>query len=145
MYINIIMTILTNRQKINIYLHPTDMLYKSSHKYTCILFPPQNMDTELHVCIFFTNYFQVIYMVIIKIFPSTFRCFFYIYLSRRAEKHTLFMKPPRNVHQCKIFLYTQVIHYNIANQMDLLCNVEFFFPKAKTCLTGFNLQRHLNK
>lgn len=141
MYINIIMTILTNRQKINIYLHPTDMLYKSSHKYTCILFPPQNMDIELHVCIFFTNYFQVIYMVIIKIFPSTFRCLFYIYLSRRADKHTLLMKPPRNLHQCKIFLYTQVIHYNIANQMDLLCNVEFVFPQSKNLSHWFQFTK----
>lgn len=80
-------------------------------------------------------------MVIIKIFPSTFRCLFYIYLSRRADKHTLFMKPPRNVHQCKIFLYTQVIHYNIANQMDLLCNVEFFFPQSKNLSHWFQFTK----
>lgn len=146
MYINIIMTILTNRQKINIYLHPTDMLYKSSHKYTCILFPPQNMDIELHVCIFFYELFLGYLHGHHKNIPFNFpMSFLYIYLSRRADKHTLLMKPPRNVHQCKIFLYTQVIHYNIANQMDLLCNVEIFFPKTKTCLTGFNLQRHLNE
>lgn len=135
MYINIIMTILTNRQKINIYLHPTDMLYKSSHKYTCILFPPQNMDIELHVCIFITNYFQVIYMVIIKIFPSTFRCLFYIYLSRRADKHTLFMKPPRNLHETSTSAryFCIVKSYTIIQQTRWICYAmqKFFSPKQK--------------
>lgn len=100
------------------------------------------MDIELHVCIFFYELFLGYLNGHHKNIPFKFSMsFLYIYLSRRADKHTLLMKPPRNVHQCKIFLYTQVIHYNIANQMDLLCNVEFFFPQSKNLSHWFQFTK----
>lgn len=130
MYINIIMTILTNRQKINIYLHPTDMLYKSSHRYIFIyILSPHRIWTLNHMYGFFiTNYFQVIYMVIIKIFPSNFRCLFlYIFIKTGRQTYIVHQTSTSARYFCILKSYT------IIQQTRWICYAmqKFFSPKQK--------------
>lgn len=122
------------------------MLYKSSHidiyLYNYILSPIEY--GHWITCMYFyyelfLGYLHGHHKNIPFNFPMS---FLYIFIKTgRQTYNTLFMKPLRNVHQCKIFLYTQVIHYNIANQMDLLCNVEFFFPQSKNLSHWFQFTK----
>lgn len=139
MNINIIMTVLTNRQRINIY---TQLIcYLKVHINIHVYSPPpqQSMDIELHVCVFYELFLDYLHGHH-KIFSSTFRCLFYIFIKTGRQTYIVHETSTSARYVC-----SQVNSYTYNKPDGLLCNIEFFFSTAKTCLTGFNLQRHLNE
>lgn len=142
MYINIIMTILTNRQKIT-YIYTQLICYMKVHINIYVYYFPHRIWTLNYMYVFF---FYELFLGYLhghhKNIPFKFSMSFFIYIIKTGRQTYI-------VHQTSTSAryFCIVKPYTIIQQTRWICYAmqNFFFPKAKTCLTGFNLQRHLNE